>query len=473
MSQRGNRSVSMCVAMLMAFCLIPGMAGAQSTVVLDAPLTESIDTAIQGGASANTNFNGKPLMTRASDNLDYRRRSLLKFDTDGRVPAKAVIQSAKMTVTVKGGNTETRRLSAYRVVNSFDEATATWRMRNGGTAWVTNGGDLGAKYAEATVTGTPGSKVTFDVTKLVQEVVNGSGSRWTRIALVDLGASTNLSYREYYPSESDPSVRPTLTVVYGGSSTSTPPPSTTPPPSATPTPSDSTSTLRVLQWNVQKGRRYDGVYDPDRQATLMASYKPDVISLNEVDNSTLATTYANLLKAKTGVTWAWYYDNRGNLLLTRLSQPSESICVVNTSVGRKATHVGVVRNGRTINVWSAHLDVSSSSVRVAETQTLRSCEKGWAEARIAAGDFNMQPFTAEYYSMTAEHSDAWLAAPTKLNYPGNCDGCTRNSRIDYVFTSKGAASWLVLKSAQIFDTRNSSGVMASDHKPMLVTYEVR
>jgi endonuclease/exonuclease/phosphatase family metal-dependent hydrolase len=467
MSQRGNRSVSTCVATLMAICLIPGLAGAQTTVILDAPLTESVDTAIQGGASANTNFNGKPLMTRASDNLDYRRRSLLKFDTDRRVPAKAVIQSAKLTVTVKGGNTETRRLGAYRVVNSFDEATATWRMRYSGVAWVTNGGDLGAKYAEATVTGTPGSKVTFDVTKLVQEVVNGSGSRWTRIALVDLGASTNLSYREYYPSESsDPSVRPTLTVAYGGSSTSAPPSSSTPPPS------DSTSTLRVLHWNIQKGRRYDGVYDPDRQATLMASYKPDVISLNEVDTSTLATTYVNLLKAKTGVTWAWYYDNRGNLLLTRLSQPSESICVVNTGVGRKATHVGVVRNGRTINVWSAHLDVSSGSVRVAETQALRTCEKGWAEARIAAGDFNMQPFTTEYYSMAVEHTDAWLAAPTKINYPGNCDGCTRNSRIDYVFTSKGA-SWLVLKSAQIFDTRSSSGVMASDHKPLLVTYDVK
>jgi endonuclease/exonuclease/phosphatase family metal-dependent hydrolase len=204
----------------------------------------------------------------------------------------------------------------------------------------------------------------------------------------------------------------------------------------------------------------------------MASYKPDVISLNEVDTSTLATTMANLMKAKTGVTWEWYYDNRGNQVLTRLPQTAESICVVNAGVGRKATHIGVVRNGRNINVWSAHLDVSSSSVRVAETTALRTCEKGWTEARIAAGDFNMQPFTSEYYSMATDHTDAWLAAPSRLNYPGNCDGCTRNSRIDYVFTSKGA-SWLVLKSAQIFDTRNSNGVMASDHKPMLVTYDVK
>jgi endonuclease/exonuclease/phosphatase family metal-dependent hydrolase len=469
MSQRGNRRVSTCVAMLIAMCTcmtVPGLAGAQTTVVLDAPLTESVDTAIQGGASANVNFNGKPLMTRASDNADYRRRSLLKFDTDGRVPAKAVIQSAKLTVTVKGGNTETRRLGAYQLVNSFDEATATWKVRSSGTAWVTSGGDLGAKYAEASVTGTPGSKVTFDVTRLVQEVVNSSGSRWTRVALVDLGASTNLSYREYYPSESsDPSVRPTLTVVYGGTSTA---------PAPAPTTSGSTSTLRLLHWNSHHaGQRTDGVYDTNGFVDWLVKMNPHVISLNEVDNLDQATRVATLLKSKTGVTWNWFYDDRGNQLLTKLSQPSESICVVNTSVGRKATHIGVVINGRSINVWSAHLDVYSGATRLAETTVLRTCEKGWAEARIAAGDFNMQPFTAEYYSMTVDHNDAWLAAPTKLNYPGNCDGCTRNSRIDFVFSSKGAASWLVLKSAQIFDTRNSSGVMASDHKPMLVTYEVR
>jgi hypothetical protein len=35
------------------------------------------------------------------------------------------------------------------------------------------------------------------------------------------------------------------------------------------------------------------------------------------------------------------------------------------------------------------------------------------------------------------------------------------------------ATFLALKSAQMVDTRNRSGVMPSDHKPMLVVYEVR
>ena len=58
------------------------------------------------------------------------------------------------------------------------------------------------------------------------------------------------------------------------------------------------------------------------------------------------------------------------------------------------------------------------------------------------------------------------------NYDGNCDGCTRNSRIDYMFFSKDASS-LVLKGAEIIDTRDSSGAMPSDHKPMVATLDVK
>jgi endonuclease/exonuclease/phosphatase family metal-dependent hydrolase len=122
-------------------------------------------------------------------------------------------------------------------------------------------------------------------------------------------------------------------------------------------------------------------------------------------------------------------------------------------------------------VWSGHFALDSSAVRTAEAVALQNCELQFPEARIVGMDFNAQPFTPEYNSMLAGHTDAWVSAPVKLNYPGNCAGCTRNSRIDYIWTSRGA-SYLTLASVQIFDTRNASGVMASDHKPMLVVYNV-
>ena len=50
-------------------------------------------------------------------------------------------------------------------------------------------------------------------------------------------------------------------------------------------------------------------------------------------------------------------------------------------------------------------------------------------------------------------------------------GNTRNSRIES-FYSKGATR-LKLKEARVFDTRNSSGVMPSDHRPVIATFEVK
>jgi endonuclease/exonuclease/phosphatase family metal-dependent hydrolase len=94
---------------------------------------------------------------------------------------------------------------------------------------------------------------------------------------------------------------------------------------------------------------------------------------------------------------------------------------------------------------------------------------------VVTGDFNAATGTTEINLMTASYVDGWVRAKslgTALNFAGNCDGCTRNTRIDYAFSSK-LATMLDVTSAQIFDTRDATGVMASDHKPMVVTYDVK
>jgi endonuclease/exonuclease/phosphatase family metal-dependent hydrolase len=247
-----------------------------------------------------------------------------------------------------------------------------------------------------------------------------------------------------------------------------PPPPPPPPPVVPPT----SSKLRVLHWNVQHGgKRTDGVYDPNGLTTWMNSWNVDVISLNEIDNTTQMTTIVSLMNQKSGKTWSYKYDGRGNAVMSTLPLTTNSVCLTNASVGRKAAHLSVLINNRPLNVWSGHFALDSSAVRLAEALALQACEVLYPEARIAAMDFNAQYGTAEYNSMATGHVDAWKYAPTKLNYSGNCDGCTRNSRIDYMFTSR-SASWLTLKSAQIVDTRNASGVAASDHKPLIVEYDV-
>ncbi|MGE3403276.1 MAG: hypothetical protein AB7K63_11840, partial [Vicinamibacterales bacterium] len=159
---------------------------------------------------------------------------------------------------------------------------------------------------------------------------------------------------------------------------------------------------------------------------------------------------------------------------TTLPLDTTSSCTYNASYPRIAPHLSVTVSGRRLNVFSSHLDVSSATTRLSEVKNLQGCASAWTEARIIAGDYNMQAGSTEYNQAVVGYQDAWKVAKslgTAINYSGNCDGCTRNSRIDYVFTSSGA-TMLALESAQIFDTRNSSGVSPSDHKPMLIVYQV-
>jgi exonuclease III len=77
--------------------------------------------------------------------------------------------------------------------------------------------------------------------------------------------------------------------------------------------------------------------------------------------------------------------------------------------------------------------------------------------------------------MTGTYTDSWAqaqAAGTAIAYPGNTAGNTRNSRIDYIYYSRGASS-LVLKSSQVYDARDAHGVMPSDHRPLLSVFTVK
>lgn len=237
-----TRAIRRLLTLMCASALCASAASAQTTLVLQAPDSEVTDSFIRGGSYANTVTNSTVLASKVHPtNAAYTRRPLLKFDTETRVPAGAVIQSATLTLTVKATDPETRTLGAYVVTTPFQEAQATWYTRKTGYTWTTAGGDLGSKYAQASVPAAVGAKVTFDVTSLVQAVVNGKfGSRYSRIALIDLGAASNTSYKEFHSSEAgDPSVRPTLTVVSGGTTTIT----------TTTTTTNTGSTLKVLHWN--------------------------------------------------------------------------------------------------------------------------------------------------------------------------------------------------------------------------------
>src|SRR4051812_24794708 len=200
-------------------------AAAGSALAQTVKLTESSATVIRGGTYASTNFSNDPLLaTRASGDATYVRRAILKFDTESTIPRGASITSATLTLTVAGGNSESRQVAVYRVGSSYDESQATWKARKSSENWPTAGADLKEKYDSSTVTDSVGSHVSFDMKSLVQGAVSVKfDTRYTRIALVDTGGSSQSSYKEYYSDDAgDVSVRPVLTVSYTGGTTSVP-----------------------------------------------------------------------------------------------------------------------------------------------------------------------------------------------------------------------------------------------------------
>jgi len=128
-----------------------------------------------------------------------------------------------------------------------------------------------------------------------------------------------------------------------------------------------------------------------------------------------------------------------------------------------------------VNVFSTHLDADSSTRRATQMKELKSWAATYPEQRIPAGDFNAWPGASEITNMTSAYYDAWaeaVADNTDVAYSGNTAGNTRNSRIDYVWFSKGATR-LHLRQARVFDVRDSNGVMPSDHRPVMATFEVK
>jgi endonuclease/exonuclease/phosphatase family metal-dependent hydrolase len=452
-----------------------GLTAAQATVALNSPDGHVVDSYIRGGTYANTVYNTAGLVTKANSNASYVRRALLKFNTQDFVPANSAIQSATLTLTLNWSETDTRTLGAYRIASSWDETATTWyRRKTTGERWTAAGGDLGARYAQATVGTAPGTRVTFDVTRLVQETVNGTyGSRYTRIALVDLGSTSAASYKEFYSSEAlDPSTRPQLTIVYG---------------SAPPLPA-STGTLKVLHWNIHYGIGTDGVYGIDKHVDWIVRINPDLVSLNEVEkyvsghgNENQPALFASKLQARTGRPWYYHFAQRygewtsnggGNLILSRF--PIDAASQLAMSYGRSAALATITVNGRAINFISTHLASESSGYRSTQIQQLLPWARSFPEQRIIAGDFNAGLVNVPF--MEDDYDDGWTAAAaigTAQDYVGNTRwGATHNYKIDFIFESEGAQA-LTVESARVFDTRTSNGTMPSDHKPLLVIYSVR
>ena len=303
----------------------------------------------------------------------------------------------------------------------------------------------------------------------MQRSVNGEfGSRWTRVELIDNGGNSDGSYKAFHSTRAaSASVRPRLVVTYTSGA------------SAPPSPSPAGTTLRVMQWNIKNGRGSDGVCNPDRIASTIVAQQAHIVSLNEVKSYAgecawtfdMSAKLESLLEVKSGVPWYRKYvairGKAGNVLLSRLPLVSSSTTLL--SYSRGVAQVGVVVNGRTINLFSTHVEYDTASWRTTQINQALAWMRNFPEPRIMLGDFNTNPGTSDYALMASPSQDAWTAAGvtrTAFNGTGATHG---GSRFDYVFSSRVTA--LTLQSVKVPDTR-INGVYPSDHDPVVATFTV-
>jgi endonuclease/exonuclease/phosphatase family metal-dependent hydrolase len=467
---RRVRFVLRLVIMLFAICSVAAGVSAQTTVTLSTPGTHiNADLTIQGGASGMVDFSTSDVLaSKVGSSPSYTRRIMLKVDTQNFIPAKVAIQSARLYLVLKGAQSgESRPLTAYRVSESFVKGETNWYYFRPGQAWGTAGGDLGPSFGTTYVGNDLGSAYTFDLTDMVQRAVNGEfGSRYTRLALVDTGGSSSGNYKEFYSTRAaNAAVRPRLVVTY---TTSEPPRPTV-------------TTIRVMQWNMHKTKGSDGICNPDRTVDTIVAQNVQVVSLNEVNffSGQCAWTFdmgakiQALLQQKTGL--AWYLQNVnaggvGNVLLSRYPPVSSSSTLLD--FGRGVAQMGIVVDGRTINLFSTHVEWDNAPWRPIQIAEAVGWVANFSEPRIVMGDFNTWPGTSDYSIIATAYQDAWAAASsagTARAYNGS--GATHGaSRFDYVFSSK--VPILALESVNVPDTR-SKGAYASDHDPVIAVFTVK
>jgi len=452
-------------------------ASAQTTVTLSTPGTQiNADLNIQGGSSAMVDFSTSSVLASKVSTEAYTRRIMMKFDTQNFIPANAVIKSAYLYLVLQSAESgEARPFTAFHVSQSFVRAETNWYYFRSGQAWGRPGGDFGPSFSTTYVGNSVGSTYTFDLTSMVQRTVNGEfGSRYTRVALLDMGANTNGNYRAFHSTRAaDTSVRPRLVITYGASASTPPPP---PPPTITPS-----ATLRLMQWNVHKTKGSDGICNPDRIANTIVAQRADVASLNEINffSGECAWTFdmgerlQSLLQGKTGITWYRQNANAngvGDVLLSRYPVVSSSYFLLD--YGRAVAQMGLVVNGRTVNLFSTHVEYDIAAYRPIQIAEAVRWLSNFAEPRIIMGDFNTWPNTSDYYLLATPLQDAWAAAAsggvaTSYNGTGATHGA---SRFDYAFYSRITA--LAITSVDVPDTR-VNGVWPSDHDPVISVFTVK
>ena len=239
---------------------------------------------------------------------------------------------------------------------------------------------------------------------------------------------------------------------------------------------------RILTYNVRNCLGVDAQLSPRRIAEIIASCKPDVVALQELDVNRARTggvDQAQVIADALGMQVHFFPAIRemeecyGDAILT--ADPSTLVKAELLNGGspafvepRGALWVSVNVAGTEIQVLNTHLGLPGAD-RLRQIDTLLGpdwlAHPACREPVIVAGDFNTPPLSRVYQRLAAQLRDArtWLAASRwQPTFPSRAPFL----RLDHVFVGRSIE---VLKAEAI---RTPLARIASDHLPLLVDFRV-
>ena len=254
------------------------------------------------------------------------------------------------------------------------------------------------------------------------------------------------------------------------------------------------TTVKVLTWNLRKGRATD---NSDSIASfaiadfISGTAQPDILLLSAVQTDDEAKAIRDRLNVGGG-TWNVYWkkssnSGEGQAILSHYDMPSlngeqdfHEVSCPNATENQVIVKAVVNVNGQALNVFAVDQQHGSSAglVRQCQAQAFTTWAAQFSQPRIVAGDFNAVPGDQGITTWTsAGYSDGWLNAVSKVGYPaqgssiGNDSssaifGRTLKNRIDYILTSPSMTIlegrvWLTVKAGTTCNNVASDSFLGS------------
>lgn len=232
--------------------------------------------------------------------------------------------------------------------------------------------------------------------------------------------------------------------------------------------------LKVLSYNIHHGEGTDERVDLARQAEVIRKADPDLVALQEVDDRTQRTggidqteQLAELtgLKGRFAKQLDYEGGGYGQAVLSRFPLSEVQVHWLPGRPERQrriAASVTVDLGEQTLTFVTTHLHHFDEQFRREQAEALNSLLAAGDGPIVLAGDLNAVPGSGPIATLEKHWSSATAGEAQALTYPAQ----RPERQLDYVFVRP--SNRIRVTSAKVIEES-----IASDHRPLLVEFEVR